>query len=96
MANLQLAVNGEYFDAMKRGEKTEEYRLVNSYWCRRILVRKYDRLIITRGYPKKDDASRRIDIPYCGYEIKTITHKHFGEQPVKVFAIKVNIEGANQ
>lgn len=96
MANLQLAVNGEYFDAMKRGEKTEEYRLVNSYWCRRILARKYHRLIITRGYPKKDDASRRIDIPYCGYEIKTITHKHFGDQSVKVFAIKVNIEGANQ
>ncbi|HGO5394725.1 TPA: ASCH domain-containing protein [Klebsiella michiganensis] len=96
MANLQLAVNGEYFDAMKRGEKTEEYRLVNQYWGRRIFGRDYDRLIITRGYPKKDDTSRRIDIPYDGFEIKTITHKHLGDQPVKVFAIKVNIEGANQ
>lgn len=28
MANLQLAVKGEYFDAMIRGEKTEEYRLL--------------------------------------------------------------------
>ena len=36
MANLQLAVNGEYFDQMKSGEKTEEYRLVNPYWCRRL------------------------------------------------------------
>lgn len=96
MANLQFAVNGEYFDTMKRGEKTEEYRLVNPYWGRRIFGRDYDRLIITRGYPKKDDTSRRIDIPYDGFEIKTITHKHFGDQPVKVFAIKVNIEGANQ
>ncbi|EIN5063999.1 TPA: ASCH domain-containing protein, partial [Escherichia coli] len=26
MANLQLAVKSEYFDAMIRGEKTEEYR----------------------------------------------------------------------
>ncbi|EJN8536843.1 ASCH domain-containing protein, partial [Escherichia coli] len=26
-----------------------------------------------------------------GYEIKTITHTHFGDKPVKVFAIKVNI-----
>ncbi len=92
MANLQLAVNGEYFDAMKRGEKIEEYRLVNSYWCRRILARKYDRLIITRGYPKRDDMSKRIDIPYEGYEIKMITHPHFGLEPVKVFAIKVNID----
>lgn len=89
MGNLQLAVNGEYFDAMKRAEKTEEYRLVNPYWGNRIFGRDYDRLIITRGYPKKDDASRRIDIPYKGYEIKTITHPHFGSSPVKVFAIKV-------
>lgn len=33
MANLQLAVNGEYFDQMKSGEKTEEYRMVNPYWA---------------------------------------------------------------
>lgn len=30
--NLQLAVNGEYFDQMKHGEKVEEYRLYNKYW----------------------------------------------------------------
>lgn len=92
MANLQLAVNGEYFDQMKSGEKTEEYRLVTSFWSKRILARNYDRLIITRGYPKRDDASKRIDVPYAGYEIKVITHPHFGPDPVKVFAIKVNID----
>lgn len=101
MANLQLAVNGEYFDAMKRGEKTEEYRLVNDYWIKRLVNmkesgqvgRKYDRLIITRGYPKKNETSKRIDIPYDGWTIKTIIHPHFGPEPVKVFAIKVNING---
>lgn len=91
MADLQLAVNGEYFDAMKRGEKTEEYRLVNPYWGRRLRGRDYDRLIITRGYPRKDDDSRRLVMPYDGYEIKTITHKHFGPDPVKVYAIKINL-----
>ncbi|EHG7583482.1 ASCH domain-containing protein [Citrobacter sedlakii] len=91
MANLQLAVNGEYFDQMKSGEKTEEYRLVTTFWSKRILARKYDRLIITRGYPKRDDMSKRIDIPYQGYEVKVITHPHFGDKPAKVFAIKVNI-----
>ncbi|CAH6345058.1 ASCH domain-containing protein [Klebsiella michiganensis] len=96
MANLQLAVKGEYFHAMMRGEKTEEYRLVNAYWGRRIFGRDYERLIITLGYPKNSDTSRRIDIPYDGFEIKTITHPHFGAEPVKVYAIKVNIEGANQ
>lgn len=92
MANLQLAVNGEYFDAMKSGEKKEEYRLVNPYWEARLIDRDYDRLIITRGYPKRDDLSKRIDIPYSGFEIKTITHKHFGCDPVRVFAIRVNLE----
>ena len=29
MANLQLAVKSEYFDAMIRGEKTEEYRSIH-------------------------------------------------------------------
>lgn len=48
MANLQLAVKGEYFDAMIRGEKTEEYRLCNDYWNKRIMFREYDRLIITK------------------------------------------------
>ena len=101
MANLQLAVNGEYFDQMKSGEKTEEYRLLNDYWRKRLvnmkergqIGRKYDRLIITSGYPKRDDHGRRIDIPYDGWTIKTITHPHFGPDPVKVFAIKVNING---
>ncbi|MCM2821936.1 ASCH domain-containing protein [Escherichia coli] len=74
MANLQLAVKSEYFDAMIRGEKTEEYRLCNDYWNKRIMFREYDRLIITKGYPKRDDSSRRIDVPYDGYEVKTITH----------------------
>lgn len=39
MASLQLAVKGEYFDAMIRGEKTEEYRLCNDYWNKRIMFR---------------------------------------------------------
>ena len=50
MANVQLAVKSEYFDAMIRGEKTEEYRLCNDYWNKRIMFREYDRLIITRGF----------------------------------------------
>lgn len=38
VANLQLAVNGEYFDQMKSGEKTEEYRLCNDYWKSALLT----------------------------------------------------------
>ncbi|HGC4644955.1 TPA: hypothetical protein ACIYNA_002626, partial [Escherichia coli] len=28
-----------------------------------------------------------------GASLKTITHPHFGDKPVKVYAIKVNIDG---
>ncbi|EED8542987.1 ASCH domain-containing protein [Salmonella enterica] len=91
MANHQLAVNGEYFDAMKSGEKKFEYRLLNDYWRKRLVNREYDRLIITRGYPRSDDSDRRIDVPYQGYKVQSIIHKHFGPDPVNVFAIKVNI-----
>ncbi|MGP0745492.1 ASCH domain-containing protein, partial [Escherichia coli] len=49
MANLHLAVKGEYFDAMIRREKTEEYRLCNDYWNKRIMFREYARLITTKG-----------------------------------------------
>ncbi|MGT1179997.1 ASCH domain-containing protein [Salmonella enterica subsp. enterica serovar Enteritidis] len=91
MKNLQLAVKSEYFDAIKSGEKTEEYRLVNAYWRMRLVGRHFDRLIITKGYPKRDDGSRRIECKYRGYEIKEITHPHFGSEPVEVFAIKVEL-----
>jgi len=92
VANLQLAVNGEYFDQMRRGEKKFEYRLLNDYWRKRLVNREYDRLIITRGYPRADDSSRRIDVPYQGYKLQSITHPHFGPDPVNVFAINVNID----
>lgn len=91
MKVLQLAVNGEYFDAMKSGEKTEEYRLVNPYWKKRLEGREYDRLIITRGYPNKNDASKRLVMDYFGYTLKLIIHKHFGAEPVEVYAIKVSL-----
>ncbi|WP_367619200.1 hypothetical protein [Comamonas sp.] len=40
--------------------------------------------------PARDDFARRLSRPWRGYTIKTITHPHFGESPVQVFAIKVN------
>ncbi|EBW5188222.1 ASCH domain-containing protein [Salmonella enterica subsp. enterica serovar Heidelberg] len=68
-----------------------DYRLLNDYWRKRLVNREYDRLIITRGYPRSDDSDRRIDVPYQGYKVQSIIHKHFGPDPVNVFAIKVNI-----
>jgi len=87
--DLILPLKGEYFDQIKAGAKTEEFRLVNDYWRARLYAKKYKRIILTRGYPKRDDLERRLILPYNGYIIKQITHPHFGMEPVHVFAIDV-------
>jgi hypothetical protein len=93
---LQLALKGEYFDAIRDGTKTEEYRLANAYWTRRLYwdaageYRKlYKSLILTRGYPTAGDPDRTLEFPWRGFTRKTITHPHFGPEPVEVFAIEV-------
>lgn len=89
MAGLTLNLKTEYFHAIKRGEKLEEYRLCNDYWGKRLVGRNYDSVTLCLGYPKRNDDERRITRKWGGYEIKEITHPHFGDKPVKVFAIRV-------
>ena len=86
---LYLPLKSEYFDAIQSGDKTEEYRLYNDYWCKRLIGRDYDEIILTKGYPKRDDSSRRMSFDWRGYKVKTICHPHFGDKRVKVFAIPV-------
>lgn len=94
MADLHLALKGEYFDAIQSGTKTEEYRLCTPYWQKRLAspFGLYDRIVLTRGYPRRDDESRRLMLPWQGYTIKSITHPHFGPDPVTVYAIRVGTD----
>ena len=85
---LRLPLKGEYFDAIKSGRKREEYRLVTPYWDKRLRNREYDELVLTRGYPPKTAEACHLYLPWRGYEIKTITHPHFGDKPVRVYAIR--------
>lgn len=89
MAKLTLALKGEYFDAIKAGTKPEEFRLVTPYWRKRLEGRQYESIELTRGYPKRGDTARRILLPWRGFRVTTITHPHFGPEPVDVFAICV-------
>lgn len=90
MTTLTLPIKREYFEQIRSGEKREEYRLIMPYWRKRLEGRCYSRIVLTMGYPKRNDAARRIERPWSGYEIKTIAHPHFGPDPVLVFAIRVN------
>lgn len=89
MRVLTLPLKGEYFDAIQAGTKPEEFRLVTPYWRQRLEGRTYDRIELTKGYPKRDDRSRRLTLPWQGYRVTTLTHPHFGPEPVEVFAINV-------
>lgn len=86
-------MKGIYFDQIKAGTKTVEYRKTTPYWRKRIVGQKYGGILLSRGYPKIGDASRRLALPYRGYEVQTITHPHFGPEPVEVFAIDVSNKG---
>jgi hypothetical protein len=87
---LVLHLKGEYFDQIASGEKLEEYRLRTPYWKRRLENRVYRWIDILRGYPKKGEHDKCMRRPWRGVSVKTITHPHFGPEPVEVFAILVN------
>ena len=89
MKNLVLNLKKEYFQEINLGIKTEEYRLCTPYWKKRLENKKFENIIIRLGYPKKGDKEKELNFPYRGYEIKIITHPHFGNDPVKVYAIKL-------
>lgn len=87
--NLILPVKRKWFEQIKSGIKTEEYRLFNDYWHKRLFGKKFDKVIITLGYPTKDDNDRRLVFQYSGYTIKTIIHSEWENVPHTVFAIRL-------
>lgn len=92
MRVLHLNLKSEYFDEIASGTKELEYRLRTPNWRKRLEGRVYDQIALAKGYPKKSDTSRKIYCEWNGYQILTIQHKHFGSDPVEVFAI--NVKGA--
>lgn len=91
MRTLHLPLKREYFEAIRDGHKSEEYRLCTPYWQKRLYspFGSYDQIVLMLGYPARDNHARRLVLPWRGYSIKTITHPHFGPKPVEVFAIDV-------
>ena len=85
---LTLHLKAEYFYAIQDGTKLEEFRQCTAYWTKR-LDKIYDEIHLKLGYPKRGDMSRTIIKKYNGFKLKSITHKHFGDKEVDVFAIDV-------
>ncbi len=89
MTDLILPLKAEYFNAIKAGTKLEEYRLRTPFWCKRLEGKTFEHVVLTLGYPSRDDAARRLVLPWRGMRETTIQHPHFGPDPVEVFAIDV-------
>lgn len=91
MRILHLHVKKKYFDQIKSGEKTQEYRLANSYWTKRLVYDvEPDLVMVYCGYPKKTDSSKVLIFPYAGFiTIANFRHPEFGNEPVNVFAIRL-------
>lgn len=89
MRTLYLPLKAEYFDSIKAGVKTEEYRRCTMYWKKRLEGRQYDEIVLTKGYPSKTAHERRLRLPWRGCTVKTIQHPHFGPTIVEVYAIDV-------
>jgi hypothetical protein len=89
MSDLVLPLKRAYFEQIRDGVKPEEFRLCTPYWRKRLEGRTFDRIVLTLGYPAANDTTRRLVRPWRGYRETTITHPHFGPDPVKVYAIHV-------
>lgn len=91
MSDIILPVKRIYFDKIRSGEKTHEFRLVSDFWRRRLVRRSYRNVVLTLGYPKAGgvEGVTRLTRKWRGYVLATILHEHFGPAPVTVFAIDV-------
>ena len=84
MTTLHLPLKREWFDKIRSGFKTEEYRDLNEFWTKRLTEnpvitkdyikpgkpKKFDSVVFTCGYPKKTDTSRRIEFRNPKIEVR--------------------------
>lgn len=67
---LTFNLKKEWFEKIKSGEKTHEYRIYNDYWGNRLLYKKLPcRCVFACGYPKKEDTTKRLNAI-----IKNVSH----------------------
>lgn len=68
---LTFNLKKEWFEKIKSGEKTHEYREVKEYWfkrlflyskelCRQTMLPLHSQCVFLCGYPNKDDNSKRL------------------------------------
>jgi hypothetical protein len=92
LRTLTIPVKGVYFDEIRDGRKLVEYRLRTDFWVKRLRMREYDQIVLTRGYPKGGgiEGVTRLTREWRGFTCGTICHPHFGPEAVDVYNIDVS------
>lgn len=87
---LVFNLKKEWFNKIKNGEKTHEYRIVKDYWfkrlflystiqCRQTMLPLHSYCVFLCGYPKKEDTAKRL-----AAKIKNITIRNGLETDLKI------------
>ena len=95
---LTFNLKKEWFEKIKSGEKTHEYRQRTNYWYRRLFYYWYktknkesfddkETICFACGYPAKDDFSRRLEA-----KIKNISIRNGLDTDLKVDTDVFDIE----
>jgi len=82
--DLFLILNAKYFNEIKSGKKTSEFRLMTEYWLKRLASKNWQHVTFQLGYAKK---AERIRKKINEIKISTVDNKFFGGNPVDVFEI---------
>ena len=95
---LTLNLKKKWFDKIKSGEKTHEYREYKPYWIKRLslysksicgqtTLPSQDKIIFVCGYAPKEDTSKRLKA-----KIKNITIKNGKNTDLKINKLVFDIE----
>lgn len=75
MKILDLPLKAKWYDMQESGEKPEEYREINSYWCKRLLGTDSPLFSHRNGYSQCNSKGyTHVRFRY-GYTKRTFTHK---------------------
>ena len=85
MRKLVLTLKKEWFDLIRSGKKTVEYREYKPYWISRLVGKDYDYIEFRNGYGKEAPVVRSV---YEGFKILAGISNPLNVE--KVFAIPVN------
>lgn len=92
---LYLPLMEKWFNLIKSGIKTEEYREITPYWKKRLMwkdnrgvwqYKTFSEIEFTLGYPKSSDISRRIRKKLMSIQIGK-GKKEWGANPNKVYFV---------